>query len=253
MLKKISNNGYDSIKLNYSIRAGIVPLRINNKTIAAKILPLYKITQNLFNHLDRFSQIALLEYSKGNNKIGWTIDSTPADFLKTNKSIHHGFFITYNKSLILLGLNELIYKIEIDNYFHGINISYVEKFPLIYPGNKIIKYLGNYPEDKNSYEVKGISMASLAQAAAYVLDLIPKENYPNYYKNGIIGLDFKTTNQNLLKIAKKYGYQASSDGTIKFTFKQIEEIYNLLDLDFKQQNFPEGLGLCYRNPVIRNS
>jgi hypothetical protein len=236
------------------VLAGSPFIYVNQKPLAVKTIPVHLITEKLFSRLSFYAQNRLKDYLDDNFYTSDPVKkkNTPRvkiiEFLKERQHLYHAFFITYSKSLILLGINELFYKTQPDNNFCGITIADMQSYPLIYPDNA--KLMGAYVNDRTYYKTTGLFEATLAQAAAYVLDLFPKDKYLAYYKSNYPAFELSTSVQKLFKFIKNYVYQADRNGNILIKAQEVERIFFALDNKFKNLQRPAGLGLCFTDPTI---
>ncbi len=240
-------------ELKFSVRANWVPIYINGKLIAGRVLALHRMEERLFNKFDGRSMKILQEFFYSR----YGIHSEPEDrrltaiqFLKKNHFVSHAFVITCDKTILLLGYNIFHYHITEKNPCWGVYVDYFTSLPVNYPGNLKLPYLGAYKRDDTFYKVRGVGKATIAMACDYAINMHPGR------KKEEIALELTArSDESLIRnlYIKNYGFEhhagkRGKGNDLFFTFEKAHAFLKNYESDYKKLERPEGNGLTYKDP-----
>ena len=240
--------------LKFSVRAYWVPLYINRKLLAGRIIPLHRLEEKLFETLDDRGRETLqtLYYSNSGFHAEQADKKLSAmEFLKKNHILAHAFFITYDRITLLLGYNTFHHRLTDLNPHTGIHIDYFTAVPLNYPGNIKPSYIGKFHGDDTYYRVRGIGHATIALACYYAEDMHPKQ------KPDSIAVDLTARSDEKLiqgMYVKKYGFdfhkgRRGKDNDLFLNFEKSRAILKKYEQSYKSLDRPEGNGLTFKDPL----
>ena len=239
--------------LKFSIKGLWAPAYINGKLLAARIMPLHRIEEKLFQQIDDRGQVILQDYYY--NKYGILCEKndtslTAAGFLKKNHVVSHAFLVTYNDTIIVLGYNLLHHRYLETNPESGIHVDYFSSAQVNYPGNIRLPYLGNFVGKDTCYMVRGIGSATIALACHYAAEMHPKQAAAS------IAVDLTArADTGLLKerYTQKYGFEpyAGARGNkneLYLTYKKARMFLKNYEKGYESLERPEANGVAYKRP-----
>lgn len=240
--------------LKFSIRAYWVPLYINRKLLAGRIIPLHRMEEKLFNTIDDRGRETLqtLYYSNcGFHAEHADKKLSAMEFLKKNHILAHAFFMTQDRTTLLMGYNAFHHRLTDLNPRAGVHIDYFTAVPLNYPGNIKPSYLGKFHGDDTYYRVRGIGRATIALACYYAEEMHPDQ------KPDSIAVDLTARSDEKLiqgMYIKKYGFEFHKGGRGKendlyYTHKKSRDMLKEYEKSYRTLERPEGNGLTYKDPL----
>lgn len=245
---------YDTISaLQFSIKANWVPLYINRKLIAARIIPLHRMAERIFDSIDDHGQQALREFYYSRYGLHCEPEDRrlgAIDFLKKNHFVSHAMVISHDRTLLVLGYNIFNYRFTLANPRSGIYVDYFVSLRLNYPGNARLQYLGAFGPDETFYQVRGIGRATIAQASCYAIDMHPEAKPDDIAVDLTARTDDRLINDLYLT---KYGFELhkgkrGKDNDLFFTFKKARKFLADYEKEYRKIERPEANGLTYKDP-----
>ncbi len=239
--------------LKFSIKAHWVPLYINGKLIAGRIIPLHKIDDKTYRQINERGQQFLQNFFY--SECGLSCDKndrqlTPAEFLEKNQIVCHASIVSYDKTLIVLGYDVFHYRCTKMNPPEGIHIDYFSSLPVNYPNEILPAYLGGYGENGTYYRARGIGRATIALASSYA-----EEMHPGHDEEGIAVDLTARADDDLIKrrYISKYGFKLyrgrrGRENDLFLSYKRARAFLNEYINDYEGLVRPEGNGITYRPP-----
>lgn len=240
--------------LKFSIKAHSIPLYINGKLLAARIIPLHQMDEKLFNKIDDRGKGTLQEFFYSRYGIHCEPEEkrlSAEDFLKKKHFVAHAILISYDKIALVMGYNIFHHRFTNTNPRAGVHIDYFTSVPLNYPNNIRLKYFGNFQTDDTFYRVRGVGHATIALACCYALSLHPKE------ANTTIAVDLTARSDESLindRYIKTYGFEfykgkRGKDNELYLNFNKAKNFLKAYEDEYKTLERPEGNGLAYHDPM----
>jgi hypothetical protein len=246
---------YDETRsgLKFSIKASWAPLHINEKLIAGRIMPLYRIDETTYQHIDDRGKMLLQDFFYSEH--GFLCDRndkalTPVDFLKKNHIISHAFFISFDRTIIVAGYNVFHYRCTALNPPAGIHIDYFSSAAINYPDDIRPAYLGNYSRNETFYKVRGVGRATISLACSYACEL----NQSRERAGIAVDLTARSDNELIQRLyIEKYGFEFYEGARGKknemcMNFKKARLFIKRYESGHKTLERPEGNGLTYITP-----
>ncbi|MBN2077884.1 MAG: hypothetical protein JW838_02895 [Spirochaetes bacterium] len=239
--------------LKFSVRANWVPIYINEKLIAGRVMPLHRMEERLFNKFDDRGMKTLQEFY--HSRYGIHADHedkrlTAVQFLKKNHFVSHAIAISYDKTVILLGYSIFQYHVTEKNPRWGVYVDYLTALPVNYPGNIKLAYLGKYRGDDTFYKVRGVGKATIAMACDYAITMHPGRN-----KSDIAVELTARSDESLIRdrYVKDYGLEfhpgkRGKGNDLFFTFEKAAKFLKSYESEYRKLERPEGNGLTYKDP-----
>ena len=243
--------------LKFSIKAHWVPLYINGKLIAGRIMPIHKFDDKTYRQINERGQLFLHNFFY--SECGSSCDKndgelTPPEFLKKNQIVCHASIVSYDKTLIVMGYDVFHYRCMKINPPEGIHIDYFSSLPVNYPDEIKPAYLGCYGGNNTYYRVRGIGRATIALACSYAEEL-----HPEHDEAGIAVDLTARTDEDLIKkrYISKYGFKPykgmrGMENELYLSYKQARIFLNKYINDYEGLVRPEGNGLTYRSPFANH-
>ncbi len=244
----------DTEGLKFSIRAYWVPLYINRRLLAGRIIPLHRLEEKLFDTIDDRGRETLQTIYYSN--CGFHAEPadkrlSAAEFLKKKHILAHAFFISHDRTLLLMGYNTFHHRLTDLNPRAGVHIDYFTAVPLNYPGNIRPSHLGTFQGDDTYYRVRGFGHATIALACCYAEDM-----HPGQKPDGVAVDLTARSDEKLIQglYIKKYGFEfhkgrRGKENDLYLTHQKSREIIKKYERDYRPLDRPEGNGLTYKDPL----